>query len=763
MNYLTMEHYHIVKCVVNITYHYLTQGRSLVVSWSAANNSEDETGHSLIPRGDVTDALLMFMKTLNHRCIIPIEISSPGRKNIEFQLYDYEKHDSYLFFVWHQEKFGVIRSLTEQLEELKDSGSWNPSARFFVVVTERSQQDTQFIAQVIAETLYRTYGAMDVLILIPGTSEKIHGSDVLAGTSENTNGSDMLAGTNEKTNGSDILSGTSEKTNGSDIILRKSRTLHGHVIAISEMRVKTDILDLTAPFGLYTWFRESNRKTREPNAIPGISTVTERPDLISEWLMKTDGHVTTTTLDLYSWIPYQSVVSCVEISVSLLDKWILDDDGRFVKQAQLFPDKFPRNLHGCPLRVRPNLVPPIYVDLTGNYTNGEGTVTYNYTGLEVEYVRFLAQVLDANIVYSPALKDDSVEARIQSFISLQEGLIDVAFGGMPLHPMGLRFADPTLPYFSDILKWYVPCGKPVPRMQSVARLFSSSLCVALLLVFLLSLAVFWMLSKRADMLGLQEAASYKQISSCFYAMWAVALCVPVPQQPRYSFSRAVFLVLVWHAFIVSTTFQTLFTSIIVDPGMTKQLRTLEELLQSDHIYVYNEHFDSFVRESSPSYYNEINLSKKECTYKLDCQTDFLSNDNIVTTGFYIYTDYYVLAALPSGSRSPKLCVLEDDIFILHFGLYLSKGSPLTNTFNTAIFRAIESGFIVKLTEDFEEVCRFTELQDTTFNRTALQESAKKSFVFSVRHLIVPFCFLGVGCSVSVLVFLGELLQYGKSK
>jgi hypothetical protein len=186
---------------------------------------------------------------------------------------------------------------------------------------------------------------------------------------------------------------------------------------------------------------------------------------------------------------------------------------------------------------------------------------------------------------------------------------------------------------------------------------------------------------------------------------------------------------------------------------------LEELLKSDYIYVYNKHFDSFVKQSSPSYYSKITLRREECAYKLDCQTDFLSNPNIATTGFYMYTDYYVLAALPSGSPSPKLCLLDDNIYLLHFSLYLSKGSPLTKSFNTAIFRAIESGFIVKIEEDFKEFCRFNKLQHIEINYNDLQEGTNKSFVFAVSHLLVSFYFLGVGCSVALLVFLGELLLY----
>jgi hypothetical protein len=683
------------------------------------------------------------METLNQEFILPVEISSPGQKSTEFQLYDFGKHHAYIFFVWGQEKFDVVGSLREQLEELEDSGSWNPRARFFIVVTEQSPQDTQLMAQAIAEVLYKGYGAMDVLILIPGTTEKAVGCDTIPGTTEKAVGCDIIPRTSEKAVGSDTISGKSRKLDGCDIV--------------PGTRVKTDVLNLTIPFDLYTCFREASIKTRGSRATSGTGAVADGPALISEWRMKTGGHVTTTAFNLYTWLPYQSNVKCVEISVLLLDKWILDDDGTFFKQAQLFPDKFPRNLHGCPLRVRPNLVPPVYVDLTGNYTDDEGSIIYNYTGLEVQYMTLLAQMLNANIVYSPAVTEDSVEARVQSFIDLREGLIDVAFGGMPLHPLGLEFADPTIPYFSDILKWYVPCGKPVPRMEKVATIFSSTLCIATVIVFLSSVVVFWMLSKRADAFGLQESATYKQISRGFYAMWAIALCMSVPQQPRSPFSRAVFLVLVWYFFIITTLFQSLFTSIIVDPGMTEQLKTLEELLQSDYTYVYNEYFDSFVRQSSPSYYSEINLKKEECKYKLDCQTDFLSNDNIATTGFYIYTDYYVMAALPSGSPSPKLCFLDDNIFLLHFSLYLSKGSPLTKSLNTAIFRAIENGFIVKIAEDFKEVCRFNEQQHINIDYTDVKEDTNEVFVFTVQHLLVSFCFLGVGCSIALLVLLAELL------
>jgi hypothetical protein len=194
-----------------------------------------------------------------------------------------------------------------------------------------------------------------------------------------------------------------------------------------------------------------------------------------------------------------------------------------------------------------------------------------------------------------------------------------------------------------------------------------------------------MLSKRATVFVLQESPTYSRL----YAMWAVTLNMSV-QQPRIPVNRAVFVVLVWYSFVISTIFQTFFKGFIVDPGMTQQLRTLDEFLQSDYTYVYNEQFDHFLRKSAPSYYTEIDLSDRECTYILDRQTDSLSDDTIVTTGFYIYTNYYVLTALPSGSSSPHLCFLEDNIFLLHSSLYFSKGNPLIKSVNGAIHRTLES-------------------------------------------------------------------------
>jgi hypothetical protein len=774
VNLLTRQQYQVVSRAISVTNHHLAPAPSLLVSLPRASHS-NIVSHSLAPRSDVTDIIQVFVQALNKKSSWPLEISRPDHNIMKSAFDAFGKHRAYIFFTWSQERdYDIAGSLVEQLEEAKNSGSWNPRARFFIVVTECSRRDTRLMAQGIAETLYSEFWTMNVLILIPGTSENKDGSDmtqgmseeisghgVIQGMSEETDGPDNIRGTSEETHGSDVIQGVSEETDGSDTIKGMSEETDesANIRGTNEETHGSDVIQGTSEEtdGSDT-IRGTNEETHGSDVIQGTSEETDGSAKIPRTALKTSGLDTTLEIHLYTWIPYQSAVKCVELNVFLVDKWIPKDKGRFLKQAQLFPDKSIMNLHGCPLKVRPNLVPPVYVDQT-NYTNSEGTIGYNFKGLEIEYIKFITQTLNATIIYSPPTIEDPVEARIQSLNDLGMGVIDATFGGMALHPLGLQYADPTTPYFSDTLKWYVPCGRPIPRMNKISSMFSPSVWVLMGTVILLCVAVFCTLSKRATVLGLQESPMYKQISSCLYTIWAISLNTSVPQKPRVHVNRAVFLVLVWYSFIISTVFQTFFISFIVDPGMTKQLKTSDQLLQSDYTYVYNKHFDKFVRQSIPSYYTEINLTKKECTYKLDCQTDFLSAGNIVTTGFYLYTDYYVLAALPSGSSSPRLCFLDDNIFLLHFSLYFAKGNPLTERFNYAIHRAIENGFISKITRDFKEFCRYYEWENITINYTDVQEDTGEYFVFSVSHLYMSFYFLGLGCSVAFLAFLGEMLQY----
>jgi hypothetical protein len=50
--------------------------------------------------------------------------------------------------------------------------------------------------------------------------------------------------------------------------------------------------------------------------------------------------------------------------------------------------------------------------------------------------------------------------------------------------------------------------------------------------------------------------------------------------------RLVYLLFVWYSYVVNSVFQTFFTSVLVGPGMKKQISLIDELLSSGLEYGY---------------------------------------------------------------------------------------------------------------------------------------------------------------------------------
>jgi hypothetical protein len=456
--------------------------------------------------------------------------------------------------------------------------------------------------------------------------------------------------------------------------------------------------------------------------------------------------------ELYTWIPYESSRDCAKINVFVIEEFIHEGGRSFLKAASLFPVKIPKNFHGCPLKVSVIPTPPALV-----VSNSTGHI---HSGVEVQYFEKFAQAINATFVYREVSPGDAVSVRLETLSDLDRGSTDLVFGGFPLHPMAAAFADPTVSYLDDDMVWYVPCGVPIARMERVVAIFTPSLWLTLCAVFVLVIIVMWGLDNCTRFLQLNGSDSSIGASNLVTDIWAVNLGVSVPNMPRHDAVRPVFLSVVWYSFAMSCLFQTYFTSILVNPGMSKQMVTLEELYQSNLVYHFNNRTDSFVKFTDPEYYNEIRLEKKKCRYRGICIIDYLSNQNVATISSSFHAEYYTLAALPAGSATPRMCTLKDKFYNIRYTIYMAKGSFLVDIFNRIIRRVTEAGFIEKLKHDAKTSWRYQKFSDShsTFD-TVFETTAIKTdyFVFSMSNLKFVFYLLLLGYLLSTIIILGELL------
>jgi hypothetical protein len=277
--------------------------------------------------------------------------------------------------------------------------------------------------------------------------------------------------------------------------------------------------------------------------------------------------------------------SCGEAQkVILLDEWVMEHNGRFAENADLYPTKVPKNFMGCPIKVGTIGIDP-YVIITENYTQNYGSLAYRLTGFTVEILKFLCEEMNLTAFFlAPSLNLDfysfaSVKADLSDCIS------DVLTGTIPLVPAYVTAEyDATIPFMHESMKMFVPCPKAIPGTQKLMTTFSLSVWLTMGLVLLLTTAVFWCAGNVSYRSVCNETHTYQSLSHCFHCAWAVFLGVAVPQQPTTSTLRAFFLLYVCFCFAISTVFQAFFVSYLVEPMYEKTLETLDDLMESEVVY-----------------------------------------------------------------------------------------------------------------------------------------------------------------------------------
>jgi hypothetical protein len=457
---------------------------------------------------------------------------------------------------------------------------------------------------------------------------------------------------------------------------------------------------------------------------------------------------------LFTWIPYKDK-KCLEVDVFLIDIWLLEDNGRFRNQALLFPVKIHKNFLQCPVRVFvPSLLP--FSMLKEKFIDENNCTSYSYVGYEVEYFKLIAQALNFSILYQEVPPGSIPETHKKGTEDVLAGFSDITFGGYPLHVLIAQMLDPAITYAKEYLKWYVPCGKPMPRSERVANIFTPHMWLSIFFLFVSAAVVMRQLSKRSKLFEF-ESQSFRDVSMCFYNVWAVCMGVPLSDMPRNSRIRFVFICLVWYCFAIRTLFQTCFTSVLVNPGIIDQIRTIEELYQSDLIYLRNDAMDTLMQFTVPDYYKEIRLKKKECGNWGASMTEYLNSQHGATVSFGVFTEYAILSSVPAGSEEPQLCTLRENIFTLDYTMYFRKGSPLLGTFNNVIRRITETGLILKSTNDFKANFRYINWSSNLTLPYQVRKTNNGYTVFSLYHLKIIFNVLAVGCVMSCVLFVGELL------
>ncbi|KAJ9592886.1 hypothetical protein L9F63_015464 [Diploptera punctata] len=462
--------------------------------------------------------------------------------------------------------------------------------------------------------------------------------------------------------------------------------------------------------------------------------------------------------DLYSWFPYTSEKECDQIdSATLIDRWLVYEDMVFKKTNNLFPNKVKNDLHGCSLKVS-TVEANMGVFEIHNQADENKTTTYEFSGTEILFLVHIAEALNMTLFYNspPPSTFTHSDKHTMTLIDVVNGAADVTLSSYPLHVLLHKMADPTFYYYFSYVKWFAPCPKPVPRSDKIISIFSISVWLSMSLVFVQISVVLWGMANNANTSLARESKIYNTISNCCYCAWAVTMGMSVPEMPRTTRLRIVFMIFVFYCFAISTIFQTFFTTYLVEPGIQKQIDSFQELLDSQYIYAAEYSWDFHINLSTYEYYKQITLRKFYC-WESECLKFLLMEDDKVTITNTDHVQFFKSSFLSIPNNYNSICSILDPIYTHQIVMYMTKGSPLLNPVNKIIRSLVEAGFTQKFEWDIKSELRLrsSRLEYNISHEYNDESSDSMHFVISFSHLDVAYYLLLMGHCFSFIIFILE--------
>jgi hypothetical protein len=461
-------------------------------------------------------------------------------------------------------------------------------------------------------------------------------------------------------------------------------------------------------------------------------------------------------LDVYTWFPYQLPSGqCGHVKDAvILDQWIMEGSGRFLRNVSLFPSKIPRDLGGCCMRAAAVPQPP-FVMSSDRQTNEGNIGTYD-EGSVVRLFLFIAEVMNMSVtitatedkiyVWPTKLPNGTWTSALGD---IDNKKADIAFSELLLNLDRLVYFDTTSIYSFSGLAWIVPCAKPFERWSSIIRVFSISMWSLLFVSIIICTGFMYFLTKCHSNIT-ENVGPYRNISDCFYNVLAVYLAISVPKIPNTGHLKIYFIMLVWYCLAVNTVFQAFVTSYLTDPGFHKQISSVEDVIASGLEYGFYPRMRVLLPDASDWRFRKILSCRLPC-YDSSCIDRVIEKNDFATIGDSTHAEYIKTYVPYDKNGKSTLCTFTQESTTKPMAMYLEKGHLLTENINRIIDIAVVSGLYYFW---------FKNIMDTSRIKAAVVETpiiTDDYTVLLLTHLQGVFYLLELGYCLSFLTILGELL------
>lgn len=455
--------------------------------------------------------------------------------------------------------------------------------------------------------------------------------------------------------------------------------------------------------------------------------------------------------DIHGWQPFGRGGCGTNNRTVVLDTCA---NGTMERSRHLFPEKIPRNLNKCPVRVRTIVWPP-YVVQPKDFNRS--TIGINFTqGLEIQMMNTVAKALNFTPVYTVSQKSEDWGSISENgtafgiFKTLLNDEHDLAISCLASTPNRFLHFDPSVPYTTESLTWCIPSALLKPKWLSVFNIYEELTWIDIYVTFFIICIVSVVMAKKSD-----ETTSYNDTGNCLINMYAVFMGLSLQNKPRNIPLRTIFFLCAFFNLVISSVYQTTLISFLTEPAFEKQISTIEEIFERRfNFFILPQTKIYFTGESTDWVATKLLETAAPCDDAMDCIQKIGRDRNYTMASPRLFLMYVVNNFMSKQGR-PLIDWFQEDVMSFPVQIYMTRGFPLRGRINSYVTQILQTGIQDKWQDDlnFSQKERNGDLGENSSNNN------DDPVILTMDQLQGAFLVLGIGLGVALIVLVAELVYY----
>ncbi|KAF5299271.1 hypothetical protein FQA39_LY02444 [Lamprigera yunnana] len=430
----------------------------------------------------------------------------------------------------------------------------------------------------------------------------------------------------------------------------------------------------------------------EDNELSAISIIQQlRQSKILNAVLLLPNKENTAIFDVYTWFPFEDG-KCGDnfTKVHMIDSCTY---GFIEKGNDWFSNKIPRNLNGCPIRVRVIVWPPFILPPVRKIPNSTDQYIFD-DGIEICILNTMAEMANFSIIYS--LSNEIQDwgsiylngTATGALLAVKKETVDIAVSSYSASVESTLHFD-TIPYpIPESLKWCVPRADLIPPWKYVISVLKPETLFGIVVLFILVSMCLWRLSYFQN----NESNIYKTLSSTMQNIFATMLNVAIKTAPKSNILRLTFLLWIFFSLHMNLIYQTFLMKSFAQPQFEDQIETIEDILKNNLHMGFVPTAKRFYKNNNDS--NSLVILEKwqDCPNIHTCLQNTAFKKNSATCIPYQFLRYvYKNYSDPIG-KSLLYC-FKNNIVTYPLQMVLRKGFPFKEYYTDLVAWICDSGLI----------------------------------------------------------------------